>query len=149
VFYTCKIENKAVLDSANVFKSWSVFLERRGIKFSEVVAGQMLHETYFFTSSVYKNCHNPFGMKMNGRGLAKGVCEGHAYYNTVLDAIEDYRLYQARMLYLAKKQGRPCVTNDDYFELLCDLPHLRGHRYAEDLDYVKKVKARMVYTKNL
>lgn len=88
-------------------------------------------------------------MKMNNRGLAKYKCEEHAYYNTVLDAIEDYRLYQARMLYLAKQQGRPCATNEDYFALLEDLPHLRGHRYAQDLDYVKKVKARMVYAKNL
>ena len=158
-FYAERLEKSSVfhkmdttkleIDTANIFKSWCTFLETRKIQFSEVVTTQFVHETGFFTSSVYQNCNNPSGMKMNKRGIAKKVCEGHAYYNTVLDAIEDYRLYQSRMLYLARQQGRPCETNEDYFALLEDLPHLRGHRYAQDPKYIDKLKARMAYMKNL
>lgn len=149
VFYTCKDNQSVSIDTIDMLKAWGGFFMNRKLRFVQVVTAQAMLETGYCTSPVYKECNNMFGMKMNGRGLARHKCLEHAYYNSVYDSVEDYRLYQSRLLYLAEKQGRPCETNEDYFALLEDLPHLRGHRYAEDLKYIDKLKATIVYMKNL
>lgn len=142
------------IDSALVFKSWCDYLNDNGIRFAEVVVAQIVHETGWFTSVVYKENNNCFGMKenelkWNRKKICVGTKNGHAAYKSRLDSIKNYRVYQNRMLALASKQGRTPHTNEDYMALLEDLPHLRGKRYAEDLKYIEKLRMQMSVLKKL
>ena len=147
------VENTTI-DSALVFKSWCDYLNDNGIRFAEVVVAQIVHETGWFTSVVYKENNNLFGMKenglkWNGKKICAGTKNGHAYYKSRLESIRNYRFYQSRMLSLAREQGRTPHTNEEYMALLEDLPHLRGKRYAEDLKYIEKLKMQMSILKRL
>lgn len=103
LFFAMKYAISASIDIAekNCMKSAKeIFLEklekRYFIRFPRVVLSQMWHETGGFKSKIYKENHNPFGMKWNNRGYALGVLHGHARYSNIWDAIQDYSDWQAK-----------------------------------------------------
>ncbi len=110
-----------------------------GIKFPKVVMAQMVHETNWFTSRIYYENRNYFGMKYNTRGYAIGKHRGHAKYSSYEDSILDYASWQKRVLALAPDVD----TDEEYIALLDNLPICKGCRYAEDPNYTQSIRLRM------
>lgn len=98
------------------------------IRFSNVVLAQTIHETGYYTSKVFKENNNPFGMKHNGRGYSLGTKNGHANYKSIEDAIRDYAEWQLR--YCPKS-----ISNTEEYLLWLD-----KWGYAEDPDYIQKLR---------
>lgn len=98
------------------------------LKFPEIVFAQAKLESGNFSSPIFKENHNLFGMKMakTRPTTAKGVRRNHAYYNNWRASVLDYALYQAAFL-------RKIQTEDEYYQYI-------GSSYAEDPNYVNKVK---------
>jgi uncharacterized FlgJ-related protein len=112
----------------------------------------MVHETDFLSSKIYRENHNMFGMKENKRGYCKGQKNGHAYYESPIQSIKDYRAYQNRILFYAAKQNRYPHTNEEYMALLRDLPQFgcgKGVCYAEDPLYLQHLRARLALLKSM
>jgi len=103
-------------------------IKELNFKFPHIVLAQSLVETGTFTSDIFKENYNLFGMK-EARvrlNLAKGTNRGHAYYDNWEDSVLDYALYAASYLSDLK-------TEETYLQYL-------GQHYAKDPNYVSKVK---------
>jgi flagellum-specific peptidoglycan hydrolase FlgJ len=133
----------ATAEQKSIYTAWCDYLSSIGVKFVRVVVAQLVLETGYLTSKVFKENHNGFGMKMHRRGKAKGIRNGHAYYESFKDSILDYLVYQQMILRLAKEQGYVIKTDEDYLWLLDHLPHCTNCRYAEDPNYVQKLREHM------
>lgn len=103
-------------------------LKRLNIKFPYIVYAQAELETGGFTSKVFKENNNLFGMKeaKSRVNTASGTQYNHAYYETWMESVYDYAFYSSS--YLRKIQNE-----DDYFEYL-------SKSYAEDGRYVISLK---------
>jgi len=67
-----------------------------GTNLTKLITAQAAHETGGFTSSIYRNNNNAFGMKYAGQNTARGEKNGYAYYNTVYESIQDYYKWYLR-----------------------------------------------------
>lgn len=101
-----------------------------------------------------------FGMKFSPKKKkqlgdaypALGEKNGHAYYESTIQSIKDYRAYQNRILFYAAKQDRYPHTNEEYMALLRDLPQFgcgKGVCYAEDPLYLQHLRARLALLKSM
>jgi len=65
------------------------------LKFPHIVMAQAMQETGNFTSAIFKENHNLFGMKQPTvrNTLAEGTSRGHAKYNNWQDSLTDYALF--------------------------------------------------------
>lgn len=111
-------------------------LDSLKIRFPTIVFAQIVHETDFFSSKIYKECNNLLGMKpAQYRDWDIGMCRGHALYSKKIDSLYDYAEYQAEYLPQYERQvlKRP-ATEEDYFNFLT------WAKYAEDPDYLPKIK---------
>lgn len=64
--------------------------------FSKWILALSAHETGNFTSWIYKKNFNAFGIKYQGQVTALGEKNGHAYYNSYQDSVNDFkRLYKS------------------------------------------------------
>jgi hypothetical protein len=107
------------------------------IKFPNIVFAQSLIETGHFTSDLLHMENNLFGMKfpVKRQTTSSGISNsGYASYEKWTDSVEDYFLWQQNML-----NGRDNITESEYLSLL-------GRVYAEDKDYVSKIKF-LIYNK--
>lgn len=130
-----KSETKEVLDCRNfAYKE----LERYKIRLPMIVVAQMAHETGIFKSKVFKENHNPFGMKHNSRGYSLSTKNGHAFYphtkhlghctwNCYSYAFRDYKEWQDRFV------PDTISTAESY------LIALQKKGYAEDPKYIERV----------
>lgn len=59
------------------------------------IVSQAAHETANFTSQIFRENNNPFGMKLpeQRRTYATGENRGHAVFASIADAVRDYWLY--------------------------------------------------------
>jgi len=79
--------------------AWEVFglLLDEGFFFetAKIITAQAAFETGNFTSDIYRENKNPFGMKLpeKRRTTAIGTNRGHAVFNSISDAIRDFYLY--------------------------------------------------------
>lgn len=98
-------------------------------KFPHIILAQSIQETGHYSSIIFRENNNLFGMKeaVVRTNLAKGTNRGHAYYDTWQDSLIDYALYSATYLSDIKTEG-------EYFEYL-------KQNYAEDKSYVTRLKA--------
>lgn len=98
------------------------------IKLPYIPLAQSMLETGNWKSSMFLENHNLFGMKQSVRRVstAKGMNNGHAYYDTWRESVYDYAFYQSRYMNTIKSE-------DDYFS------YLRA-TYATDSMYVDKLK---------
>lgn len=112
------------------------FLKELNIKFPHIVYAQAILESTDFTSNIFRENNNCFGMKVATlrQTTNKGEQYNHAVFDTWKDCIIDYALYQARYLSSIK-------TEAQYFEYL-------QQSYAEDTNYVNKLKT-IIHKKNL
>lgn len=106
-------------------------LKSKNINKPYIVLAQTKIETGNFTSAIFKQNHNLFGMKKARirPTTSLGLKRGHAYYDKWESSVEDYGYYQAY-------QGLAKVDSDEeYYNLLAQLG------YAEDPNYIFKVKS--------
>jgi uncharacterized FlgJ-related protein len=111
-------------------------LKRLNVKFPYIVYAQAELETGGFTSRVFRENNNLFGMKeaKSRINTASGTQYNHAYYETWMESVYDYAFYSSS--YLRKIQSEA-----DYFEYL-------SQSYAEDSNYVAALK-RIIKEKDL
>jgi uncharacterized FlgJ-related protein len=98
------------------------------IKFPHIVLAQAKVESGNYTSKIFRENHNLFGMKEARVRIhtAQGTQFNHAYYNTWRESVYDYAFYQCR--YLSNIN-----TEDEYLSYL-------GQSYAEATNYVSILK---------
>lgn len=98
------------------------------LEYPNIVLAQSILESGNFTSNVFKENNNPFGMKipLNRATTAKGIKNGHAYYSSIREAVIDYAFLQAYYYKEAKSE-------DDYYRIL-------AKNYAKDSKYINKIK---------
>ena len=102
----------------------------KGLHFSfpYIVMAQAIHESGNYTSKLFLENNNMFGMKLATVRLttSNGDQNGYAYYNTWIECVYDRALYSATYLSNVK-------TEDEYYNFL-------SQYYAEDKEYVNKLK---------
>jgi uncharacterized FlgJ-related protein len=103
-------------------------MKQIGILYPEIVLAQAKIETGNFTSVIFIENNNLFGMKLPYRRQTTAVGENrnHAKYTDWIQSIRDYKLWQDQMIHKAP-------TKRAY------LAYLRRN-YAEDKNYIKKIK---------
>ena len=96
--------------------------------FPYIVMAQAIHESGNYTSKLFLENNNMFGMKNPVTRLttSTGDQDGYAYYETWTDCVYDRALYSATYLSNVK-------TEDEYYNFL-------SQYYAEDKQYVDKLK---------
>ena len=104
------------------------FLIELKVKYPHIVLSQFIIESGNYTSKIFLENNNPFGMKLswNRATTALGIKNGYAYYSNLRDAIIDYAFMQSSYYRSAK-------TEEDYYILL-------QKSYAEDKEYINKVR---------
>lgn len=111
-------------------------LNKCNVKYPHIVLAQAKLESNNFTSKVFKENNNMFGMRKARRRITSSQSEKntYAYYRDWVDCVYDYAMYQSEVM---------CsVSNEDgYFAKL-------GEKYAEDPLYVTKLKG-MIKQKKL
>lgn len=132
IYYESKPQEKVeiiettpeVLAFSDSVKSFINFI---GIDHPDIVYKQALVESGNFTSNIFKQNNNLFGMRKSYSrpNTQTGVNLGYATYDNWQMSVIDYALWQT---WSAKKLKR-----EDYLKLL-------GSSYAEDSDYIRKVK---------
>lgn len=103
------------------------YLNELNVSNIEIVIAQSKLETSNYSSQVFMENHNLFGMKESQRRVTtnKGSNLNHAYYDNWKDSALDYAIYQS--IYLKD------LNQQQYLNYL-------GERYAEDALYVNKIK---------
>ncbi|NLE33638.1 MAG: glucosaminidase domain-containing protein [Bacteroidales bacterium] len=109
-------------------------LEFEGVKYQEIVILQSLLETGYYTSDIFLNANNLFGMRYPKYRptVATGIYREHARYAHWSDSVIDYALWQKWYL----SQGYRIEGNEDndfYLVFLNCIP------YAEDKNYIPKL----------
>lgn len=109
-------------------KEYIRYMKNINIKYPHIVLAQSKIESGYFSSPIFKENHNLFGMKeaRSRANLAKGTRRGHAYYDHWTESVLDYALFQMRYMGHIKSES-------EYFDYL-------GKHYAEDKKYVSKLK---------
>lgn len=99
-----------------------------GIKFPKIAYCQAKLESGNFTSHIFKENNNLFGMKVARSRPTTALCEsiGHAKYKDWKLCVTDYALFQSAY-------ARKIRSEEEYFNYL-------GRTYAEDGSYVEKLK---------
>ncbi|MDZ7633825.1 MAG: glucosaminidase domain-containing protein [Bacteroidales bacterium] len=111
-------------------------LEHEGVLYQDVAILQSRLETGYFTSDIFLNGNNLFGMRYPIRRptVATGIYKEHAQYAHWSDSVIDYALwqkyYQSRGY---KLEGE--IDSDFHLVILKSIP------YAEDPRYISKLVA--------
>lgn len=88
-------------------KIYSLLLSRQfSTKQARFIVAQAAHETGGFTSDIYKENNNCFGMKLARvrKTTATGENKGHAVYRNIENCIEDFKIYYINFQYLPAYQ---------------------------------------------
>ncbi len=133
-----KIENKdysekevqIIMNRYNEFSEEKLIsrIKELNFKFPYIVLAQAKLETGNFTSNMFNENNNLFGMKeaKSRINTAGGTQNGHAYYDSWSESIYDYAFYSSTYLTKIKNER-------DYFEYL-------SQSYAEDPNYTKNLQ---------
>ena len=119
-----------VNDTTNNFSEEKLIdlLKKLNVKYPHIVLAQAHIESGHYTSKIFKENHNLFGMKEARVRIhtANGTQYNHAYYFNWRESVYDYAFYQCRYL------GR-VNTEQEYFTYL-------DQSYAEAPNYVQSLK---------
>lgn len=109
-------------------------LEFEGVKYQDIVLLQSQLETGHYTSDIFLNGNNLFGMKYPSRRptVATGIYKGHAQYKHWSDSVIDYVLWQE--YYLSRGYRLEGEIDSDFY-----LVFLKCIPYAEDKRYIRKL----------
>jgi len=96
-----------------------------GIQNPEIVFKQSVLETGWFTSSSFKDYHNPFGMKQPEyrETLCQGTALGHGSFAHWYDAVKDLKMWQDYWL-------DTIYSPEQYYHFLDTLPYAEAKRYT-------------------
>lgn len=121
------INSVQILDTLEFKDSVLNFIFELRLEHPYIVYSQAIIESGNFTSNIWKENNNMFGMKMPERRatLAIGINKGHSVYRSWKECIVDYALFQSSYL-----RG---LSEEEYFVKV-------GNSYAEDGSYEKKVR---------
>ena len=110
-------------------KALIALMKELKIKYPEVALSQARLETENFTSDIFKENHNLFGMKMAEKRptSAIGINRGHAAYSNWKESVVDYALFQSFII--AKLQN---VSRESYRK------HIQKY-YSETSDYLARM----------
>ena len=124
-------EKLIILREANSFSEQKLIesIKELNFKFPHIVLAQAKLESSNFSSPIFLENNNLFGMKEAKvrANLAVGTRRSHAFYKNWKDSLLDYALYYST--YLSKIR-----TESEYFEYL-------NQSYAQDPNYVVKLKS--------
>jgi flagellum-specific peptidoglycan hydrolase FlgJ len=103
-------------------------MKQIGILYPEIVLAQAKIETGNFTSVIFIENNNLFGMKLPERRKTTAVGENrnHAKYTSWVQSLLDYKIWQDGMIHKTP-------TKRSYLSYL-------KRNYAEDKNYIKKIK---------
>ena len=103
-------------------------IKEMNFRFPYIVYAQSVLETGNFSSPVFKENNNLFGMKEAKITvtLSKGTKRKHAYYTNWRESLYDYGMYYSTYLY-------KITTEENYYNYL-------QQYYAENPEYVSKLK---------
>lgn len=103
-------------------------LTELNVKFPHIVLAQSIIETGHWSSRIFKENNNLFGMKEAYVRVhtAKGTQHNHAYYENWRESVYDYAFYQCRYLGGIK-------TEQEYLQYL-------SRSYAEAPNYIQSIK---------
>ena len=97
-------------------------INKQGIKYPDIVMAQAKIESGHFTSAIFKENNNLFGMKLPAqrKTTAIGKNRGHAKYETWQDSVEDYKIWQDTLgwsslpkeAYIQKLSDKYCMPPD-------------------------------------
>ena len=104
------------------------YMKELNIKYPHIVLAQARIESGTYTSAIFKENHNLFGMKKayQRATTAIGRNRGHAQYDHWTHSVIDYALWQNKYLSRAKNES-------EYYEYL-------GKHYAEADYYINSLK---------
>jgi len=110
-----------------------IYYER--IKYQDIVLLQSQLETGYYTSDIFLNGHNCFGMRFPNRRptVATGTYKEHAQYAHWSDSVIDYALWQN--WYLSRGYRIGGSTDDAFYLVFLNCVH-----YAADPRYVSKLE---------
>lgn len=105
------------------------------VKFPHIVLAQSKLETGNYSSKIFKENHNLFGMKEARVRIhtSKGTQFNHAYYSHWRESVYDYAFYQCHYL-------STLHTEDEYYTYL-------SKSYAEATNYVNILKSMVIKEK--
>ena len=109
------VVNSETIESDFSEKALISFMKKLQIKYPETVLAQAKLETGNFTSAIFKENHNLFGMKVAEKRptSAIGINRGHAQYKNWKDSVIDYALLQsyiiAKLPNLSSKEYRTYI----------------------------------------
>ena len=109
-------------------------LEFEGVLYPDIAILQSRLETGYFTSDIFLNGNNLFGMRypMRRPTVATGIYKEHAQYDHWSDSVIDYVLWQKYYLSRGYKlEGE--IDSEFYLVILKSIP------YAEDPRYIPKL----------
>ena len=111
-------------------------IKQLNLKYPHIAYAQAMLESGNFTSKIFRENNNMFGMKQARTriNLAKLTQYNHAYFETWEDCLLDFAFHRATYFHKLK-------TEQDYYNYL-------GKYYAEDPSYIGKLKS-MVYKHKL
>lgn len=103
-------------------------IEDLGIAYPEIVLAQAKLETGNFTSKIFRENNNLFGMKLARQRETTAIGEqyNHAKYISWVQSIVDYKLWQDKFIHKTK-------TRRAYLKYLSE-------NYAQDKKYINKLK---------
>lgn len=131
-----------------------LYMKEVGIKHIDIVLRQAKLETYYFSSPIFRNNHNLFGMRpaKNRETTAVGESETYAVYTDWRSSVKDYYLWQIRtpkMLdryknnYYDLLKIRHYSTKDRYYRVLKKVPLTKP-----EIELIKKLKTKKNAYKN-
>lgn len=122
-----QVETVEIIDTSRFKDSILNFIFELRLEHPYIVYSQAIIESGNFTSNIWRENNNMFGMKMPERRatLAIGINKGHSVYNSWKDCLIDYALFQSS--YLRN------LTEEEYFVKI-------GGFYAEDSSYERKIR---------
>jgi flagellum-specific peptidoglycan hydrolase FlgJ len=115
-------------------------IKKHGIKFPDVVFAQAILETGHFTSKLFKDANNLFGMKMPNRRETLAIGQrknGYAIFTNWTSSVNDYLLWQEYVL-----RNKNITTKKQYLALLDKI-------YAENGNYVVHLNKVMLSHKEM
>ena len=128
--YVNNTEEILIIKTNNEFNEQRLIekIKELNLPYPHITLAQAKLETGDYTSKIFKENHNLFGMK-EARvrvNLAKGTQFSHAYYNTWEESVLDYALWYS-------SYARKCKSENELFQLL-------DNQYAEASYYVQSLK---------
>mgnify|MGYP003664707631 len=128
--YITNTENVLIVEDENEFNEERLIdeINKLNFRFPHIILAQARLESGNFSSKIFIENHNLFGMK-EARvrlNLAKGTQHGHAYYNSWEESITDYALWYSTYAY-------KCKSEKQLYKLL-------DKQYAEATNYVTSLQ---------